>query len=143
LPAAPPVTAARARAAEQKLTAQLLKSLYLAGHPINKSVFLKLAAQAEPGISSGDISAMTAASAELLRILPTNLWRQQRRTNFEQAAQLLAAPLRAAGVTLLQPEPGAVAFSIALRFPSAAARSLLRVALLERHIYPACLWSLS
>ncbi|KIG19657.1 hypothetical protein DB30_00166 [Enhygromyxa salina] len=126
-------------AAAAKLPAMLLKSLYLAGHPVSKPRFRALAIAAEDRLAELAGVGMSAVSAELLECLPIAQLRARRRENFQAFASHLAAE----EVGLLQPaDPSLTPFACVLLFPSAVARELARRRLIAARIYPAVLWPL-
>ena len=72
-PEEPPVTIERQRAADAKRAAMLIKSLYVAGHSVNKEAFRVLFIQGEEQISSGPVSGITRATGTLLNCFPVDV----------------------------------------------------------------------
>lgn len=141
LPPGMPSSPERRLASLEKLTAMLLKGLYLRGLQIEKQVFRQLALSGEAHIASGEISGMPDWTHNLLTVFPVDDWRAIRRCNFEIAAQALAD---LPWLEVLQPyEPQACPFSVVLLFDSEARRSFVRQKLIEARIYPAVLWPLN
>lgn len=139
LPDQPAITSERQHASERKLASQLLKTLYLAGHPIEKADFRALSTAAEAGIASGDVSGMPPATLSLLKALPVARWRAQRKANFRQVLDTLSN----ASAEVLRPRPNAVAFSIALLLSSREHREEIRTKLVGQGVYSAVLWDLT
>ena len=140
LPRDPSGTAVAAAAALDKLSAMVLKGLYLEGGDIPKSRFRELATSGEARFASGGVSAASGYTKVLLQQLPIGAWRRQRWLNF----QALSAPFKDdPRVKVLQPtQSDAVPFSCVLLFETAEQRDLIRRELLSRDIYPAVLWPL-
>jgi hypothetical protein len=129
----------RERAAHRKLSAMLLKALYLKGAQVDKQRFRELAIAGEAEIASGPCSAITPASQAIILSAPWQRWRDQRQLNFVAFRQAL---LQRGGITLLVAQADACAFSCVLHFPSNEARNQMRQRLIDHRVYPAVLWPL-
>jgi len=91
LPPLASLTFERRLASLEKLAAMLLKELYLNDQPIEKQVFRQLALSGEAHVASGEISAMSDWTRNLLATFPVHHWRAIRRRNFETVLSVLAA----------------------------------------------------
>ncbi|HJV84471.1 MAG TPA: DegT/DnrJ/EryC1/StrS family aminotransferase [Noviherbaspirillum sp.] len=138
-PAAP--TRERQEASSKKIAAMLLKNLYLHGHPVSKDDFRRLYIEAEESLRSGDASAMTVWSVNLLRSFPLQQMRSTRRQNH---ACLSRALQDIPGLDVLQVTgaQGTCPFSCVMVLDTAARRDHLLENLISRRVYPAVLWPL-
>ncbi|WP_136415558.1 DegT/DnrJ/EryC1/StrS family aminotransferase [Herbaspirillum sp. ST 5-3] len=134
-------TRERQEASSKKIAAMLLKSLYLHGHAISKDDFRNLYTEAEGSLRTGDASAMTVWSANLLRSLPVQHMRSARRQNHACLSQALRD---IPGLEVLQPddEQGICPFSCVIVLDTPARRAYLLENLISRRVYPAVLWPL-
>ncbi|MEZ4223855.1 MAG: hypothetical protein R3B13_23095 [Polyangiaceae bacterium] len=131
-------TALRSQGSADKLAGMWLKSLYLAGHDVEKDQFRRLALSGEAHIADGEISGMCRATRALLPALPTETWRAQRQRNFSIVSAAASTWKRA---RLLAPTTG-VPFCLAVVCNDAEHREAARSALIRDCIYPAVLWPL-
>ncbi|MBE0447474.1 MAG: hypothetical protein IBX64_05160 [Actinobacteria bacterium] len=141
LPHTVPVSAERRYASLEKLTAMVLKSLYLEGQLVEKEVFRRLAISGESCIASGEISGMPEWTENLVHSFPVKLWRERRCSNHQVLYEALAG---VPWLTLLLPEDnsGACPFSGILVFDSQECRTYVHERLIASRIYPAILWPL-
>jgi hypothetical protein len=140
LPAEPPVTDERQRAADAKRSAMLLKSRYLSGQPVEKDEFRALFIDGESHIASGPISGMTRATRALLGCFPVASWRKKRKENFGLLVACLAG---VPWLRVLRPQDtSCVPLSTVIVTDTAERRENVRRALIANRIYPAVLWSL-
>ncbi len=140
LPAAPEITAQRRRAAADKMAAMLLKSLYLAGHPVAKAEYRALAGRGERAFRHAAVSGMSEVSRSVIGSFPLEAWRRARRANAAMLRPWLAS---VAGLRLIAPvEAGLAPFGVVTVLETAALRERVRARLLEARVYPAVLWPL-
>lgn len=128
-------------AASRKLTAMLLKALYLRGHAVEKERYRELAIAGEADIASDPVCSMAPSTAALLNTFPIGRWRRRRRANYRTLAEALG------GVSWLDVDPlpanaGVSPFSVVLSCDSPGRRSFLRERLVRSGVYPAILWDL-
>lgn len=135
------ITHIRLQASLMKLTAMLIKRLYLEGHNINKSLFLNLSLSGEAIIASGNLSGISDLALTLIEAFPIELWRECRLRNHRVLSERLNG---LSFVKVLPPDkdPGVCPFSGILVFNSENQRDYVREALIESRIYPAILWPL-
>ena len=140
LPSQPPVSIERKMASHQKLSAMLLKALYLKGHAVEKELYRELQIAGEQGIASGPVSGMLDTTVALLSIFPVNAWRVARQVNHRQLIEkLFGIPW----VRVLKPRvDDACPFTAILVFDCQKRRDHVRRRLIENRIYPAILWPL-
>lgn len=123
----------------RKLTAMVLKGLYLRGHAVAKDEFRALAIAGETALA--ECTAMSRLSAELWTRLPLSRWRSVRADNHGTFVRALGVT---PGVRVLQGRgPAEPPFSVLLSFDEPAARTRVRAALIAARIYPAILWDLA
>lgn len=134
LPPEPAVTDAHARSALERLSAMVLKRMYLDGAPIDKEAFREVSIRGERLMARGDIAGISAFSRVRLDSLPTLQWRQRRAAN--RSAFFAALGERSGIETLDAP------FAAILVFPDAGQRELVRRSLIDGRIYPSVLWPL-
>lgn len=139
LPVEPALDAAHARAALDRLSGSLLKSAYLAGGAIDKSVFRAHAVAGEQALARGPSSGVLSVTRAALPGFPVATWRATRAANFAAFAQALG---QVPGLRLLAPSDGAVAYVATLWFDAAERRDAVRAKLISEQIYPAVLWAL-
>ena len=139
LPTPVRVTPERASASHLKLSAMLLKRLYLEGRQIEKDEYRRLQRAGEEKIASGPVSGPTKLVEDLLPVLPWDSWRALRR----QDHGILSDALRGkGGFKILKPfeEIGSCPFSVILKFDSPGLRDHVRSYLIANSIFPAILW---
>lgn len=90
LPPVPAVSGERRAASFEKMTAMVLKGMYLDGQPIDRELYRRLAASGEEQMGSGEPSAMPEWTADALGCFPVEAWREQRRANYRVVEQTLA-----------------------------------------------------
>jgi hypothetical protein len=134
LPPEQPVTGHHLRVTHDRLSAMVLKLLYLTGSYVHKAEFRGRFADAERMIGAGPISGISPFSRELLRSLPARPWREARSDNLATLRSRLGNP---PGFRLLD-----APFAATLLFDSAHLRERVRTALIAERIYPAVLWPL-
>ncbi|MGO9179869.1 MAG: hypothetical protein ACLQBX_16660 [Candidatus Limnocylindrales bacterium] len=140
LPPAPKLSAQRRKAAATKLTAMILKAMYLEGHPVAKDEYRALELRAERGFAVSGTSAMSEVARAILRSFPVESWRQARAANCALLRSLVA---RVDWVRLPAPAAGAgVPFSFIVILDSTERRELVRHRLVTSHVFPAVLWPL-
>ncbi len=134
LPPEPELTDAHARSVLERLSAMILKRMYLDGDPIEKDAFRTIAIRGEKLMAGGAISGISAFSRTRLATLPTRDWHERRARN---RAAFLAALGDVPGVDVLD-----VPFAAILVVQDAAHREHVRKSLIDEHIYPSVLWPL-
>jgi len=141
MPSLPAVSAMRSLASMKKFVAMALKHLYLEGHRVTKEVFRSLAVAGESEIASGEVSAITPWSAELIDSSPISEWRELRRQNHQAISTALVTAM---GVRVIQPEAetGGVPFAAFLVFDTAKRQAFVRQNLIVSGVYPAVHWPL-
>jgi len=139
LPPAPPLTEQRRRAGATKLTAMMLKAMYLSGLPVEKSSYRSLALRGEQALSYPAVSAMTAVSRGVVDAYPLDRWRQARRDNRTVLLQAMGTP---AWARVLEPAGDSVAFSLPFVVDTPERRERIRTRLIEANIFPTILWPL-
>lgn len=140
LPPDAQVTDERATSSHQKLTAMVLKALYLKGHPVNKNTYRALQLEGERGLASGMLSGMPRHTREMLASLPIVEYERARRANGAWLRSLLAEDTR---VQLLAPHTAdATALCVPVIFASAKVMEECRRMLITENIFPAQLWAL-
>ncbi len=141
LPAAPPVTEARRTACFEKLTAMVLKGLYLQGYPLDRELHWRLAAAAEDRMSSGDVSGIPEWIGDLLTCFPAQQWRERRRNNCRSVSTVLKG-LPWLKVLEADAGGGTCQFSGVVLFDSEQRRNFVRQELIDRRIFLPVLWDL-
>lgn len=140
LPPDAEATVERANASRQKLTAMVLKALYLQGHPVTKDTYRAEQLTGERSIAAGAPSGMPCHTRELLAALPIAEYERARQANTTHLRSLLATEPR---VRILAPHSSeTVAFSVPIFFASADIMVECRRMLIAENIFPAQLWTL-
>ena len=141
LPPPVPLTPEHERTASLKLTAMVLKAMYLKGHPIDKEVYLHLTSESEEKINTGPLSGISSYSSQMLQTFPLTRWREVRLANYQILAEYLEdiPPLQVLGKKVAFPLSP---FALFLKCPTPEFRNKLRDKLIEARIYPPILWSL-
>jgi hypothetical protein len=140
LPAASPVTDARRTASLEKLTAMVLKALYLQGHPLDREIHCRLNEAAEEHMEYGEISGIPEWIRDLLKCFPVGEWREHRRANCRSASSVLKGipwlrVLEADGA-------GTCQYAGVMVFDSAERRDFVRQELSDRRIFLPAPWAL-
>jgi hypothetical protein len=140
LPGTPGLDQRRRRAASTRLTGMMLKSLYLAGAPIEKSGYRGMIRRGEAGLSYPSVTKASDLTVAFLASYPIERWRRARQDNFTVILESLAT---VGWAEILRPgtEAGAP-FSCVLILDTAERRQRLRDALIQHRIFPAVLWPL-
>ena len=100
LPPAPPLTEQRRRAGATKLSAMMLKAMYLSGLPVEKDSYRALALRGERALAYPAVCAMTEVSRGIVDSFPLDTWRRARRDN---RAVLVQAMGSAKWASVLEP----------------------------------------
>lgn len=140
LPPEPRLSVHRRHAAETKLTAMILKAMYLCGHPVEKEAFRSLALEGERALGSQGVSAMSEVARSLVASWPSERWRRLRHSNHDTLRRQLAH-LEWARVLTPRGERS-VPFSCVIAVDSPERRERLRRRLIDARVYPAVLWPL-
>lgn len=140
VPPSVPVSSEHALASQERFLGMLLKRLYLAGHPVDKATFRRLALSGESRMVASRLSGITGWSMSLLSTFPIDLWREQRRANHQLLGRELAS---VPWLKVLQPDESSMCpFSLIILCDSQKRRNRVREGLIESAIYPATLWAL-
>jgi hypothetical protein len=140
LPAAPPLSAQRRDVSATRLTAMVLKALYLQGHSAEKEAYRALADGAERALAAPGVSAMSPLARAVAAAHPVERWRRARSANHAALSSRLGD---LGWATVLGPAPeGGVPYCCALALDSHARREGVRRRLVAERVYPAVLWPL-
>jgi hypothetical protein len=140
LPPEPHLTKQRKQAAATKLSAMILKGMYLEGHGIDKASFRALAQRGERGLAVPGVSSMSHVARAILGSFPVAAWTRARATNHAVLTSLLA---QVGWARVLAPADGdSVPFSCVVVVDSAQLRERARRHLIAANIFPAVLWPL-
>jgi hypothetical protein len=140
LPPEPRLKPQRKRTAATKLTAMILKAMYLDGHMVDKTTCRALALRGERGLAAPGISTMSDVSRAILGSFPIDAWRRARAANHTLLGSLLTT---AEWARVLTPADSRSApFSFALILDSAERRERVRSRLIDANVFPAVLWPL-
>lgn len=138
LPPQPSLTDERRRASSDKLAGMLLKGIYVNGGAVDKDAFRQTMAAGEAHIASGEVSAWSTTTEQLLRAFPGALWRRRRRDNLTALLERLGGRVECFSTDAAD----TVVFSAVLVLATRAQRDAVRSALIAGRIYPAILWTL-
>jgi len=140
LPVPIPVTEVRRIASFEKLTAMVLKGLYLRGHSLDRDIHSRLNEAAEAHMLSGEVSGIPEWIGALLACFPVAEWREHRRTNCRIVSNVLT------GIPWLRvldaDGDGTCPFSGVVLFDSEERRDFVRHELRARRIFLPALWDL-
>lgn len=138
LPKAPTPSEENEQIASIRWEAMRLKSLYLAGEPVEKATFRKGYIETEEFFDMAPVCALDYASQEFLRTFNIREWYNRKRENWE-----LLKDIRKDGIQVVRPEGmGCYPFSLVLLFDNPNERDRVRKELIEHQIYPAVLWNI-
>lgn len=133
-------TIERKNASLDKLAGMVLKKYYLEDLPVQKQVFRDLFIRGEESIASGEISAMSPWSKELLKTFPIDNWRKTRIRNYLRLVDIVKS---CESLKVPVANPGEKCpLSVPLLFDTSARRDYVRERLIEHSVYPAILWEL-
>jgi len=140
LPPEPRLTMQPKRTAATKLTAMILRAMYLDGHPVDKAAYRALAQRGERGLAVPEVSSMSEVARAILGSFPVDSWRRARAANYALLGSLLA---QVGWARVLTPAGGgAVPFSCVLVADSAERRERVRGHVISANVFPAVLWPL-
>jgi hypothetical protein len=124
LPPEPHLTMQRKRAAATKLSAMILKGMYLESHRIDKASFRDLAERGERGLTVPGVSSMSDVARAILGSFPLAAWRSARAANHVVLTSRLA---QVGWARVLAPADGdSVPFSCVVVVDSAELRERAR-----------------
>lgn len=141
LPAPSPVSDVRRAATFEKLTAMVLKGLYLQGYPLDREIHWRLNTAAEDHMSSGEVSGIPEWIRDLLKCFPVEEWRERRRNNCRGVSNVLKG-LPWLKVLEADGGGGTCQFSGVVLFDSEKRRDFVRQELIDRRIFLPVLWKL-
>jgi hypothetical protein len=140
LPPEPHLTMQRTQAAATKLSAMILKGMYLEGHRIDKAWFRDLAQRGERGLAVPGVSSMSHVARATLDSFPVATWRSARAANHGVLSSLLA---QVGWARVLAPaDHDSVPLSCVVLVDSAQRREHARRHLIAANVFPAVLWPL-
>lgn len=140
LPRPAPVGPHRSGPIQERLSGMLMKSLYLDGHRVSKTLFRKLLDDSEKQLAHGSISPMSPLSGLVVDVFPFEAWRSARRKNFARLAEGLSG---ADSFEVLKPaDPQEAPLVVACVFPDADSCAAAHGSLVARDVYPSRLWLL-
>lgn len=122
-----------------RLSAMLLKTLYLADSPIHKEVYRQLYIETEFAFSGMEISSISLTSLKLLQHLNIQEWYRKKTSNW-----LALSAISNENFSILVPEniKKSNPFSLVLQFKNNAVREYFIKMLIQNQIYPAVLWNI-
>jgi hypothetical protein len=136
LPQAVEVTNEVVELADKRYEAMSLKTAYLNHQFHQKDVFRNLYIETEQKIETLQVSGLDKRTIEIITNLNIETWMNKKRENWEIAHRMLTP------YAIQHIKNARFPFSILLRCASNDERELLRRHLIQRHIYPAILWTL-
>ena len=122
--------------ADKRYEAMSLKTAYLNNQFHQKDVFRNLYIETEQQIETLQVSGLDNRSIEIITHLNIETWMNIKIENWETAHRLLTT------YAIRHIENANSPFSILLKCTSNEERELLRKHLIQRHIYPAILWTM-
>ena len=122
--------------ADKRYEAMSLKTAYLNKQFHQKNVFRNLYIETEQQIETLQVSGLDNRSIEIITHLNIETWMNIKIENWETAHRLLTT------YAIRHIENANSPFSILLKCTSNEERELLRKHLIQRHIYPAILWTM-
>ena len=122
--------------ADKRYEAMSLKTAYLNKQFHQKDVFRNLYIETEQQIETLQVSGLDNRSIEIIAHLNIETWMNIKTENWETAHRLLTP------YAIRHIENANSPFSILLKCASNEERELLRKHLIQRHIYPAILWTM-
>lgn len=139
LPPPPLLTAQRRRTAATKLSAMILKAMYLEGRPVGKATFRALAQRGERGLAVPAVSSMSEVARATLGSFPISAWRWARAENHAALRSILG---RVPWLRVLEPEGVVVPFACVLVVESADRREHVRRLLIDNAVFATVHWPL-
>jgi hypothetical protein len=139
LPPAPPLTEQRRRAGATKLSAMMLKAMYLSGLPVEKDRYRALALKGERALAYPAVCAMTEVSRGIVDSFPLDTWRRARRDNRDVLVEAMGS---AKWARVLEPAGDSVVFSFPFVVDTSQRRERIRARLIEANVFPTVHWPL-
>ena len=123
----------------KRLSAMLMKTLYLSGYSISKSLFRQIYVETEEAFSSLEKSAISDDCFSMLKHLNINDWNKSKHQNWT-----LLSNISNENISILLPEDlkECNPFSLILKFKDVTRRDAFRKVLIKNQIYPAVLWDI-
>ena len=136
LPDAPEALDDNEAIATTRWNAMELKTRYLAGEDVEKSLFRAGFVNTEEFFDRAPVCALDGKSLKYLETFDVRNWYNRKKENWE-----LLRDIKKAGMKVMRPEDeNCNPFSMILLFDSLSERVRVRRALIEHQIYPAVLW---
>jgi hypothetical protein len=141
LPEALPITTEHRDASLKKLTAMLLKNMYLNGFDVDKDLYRELAGSGEAGIGCLKTSGMPSWTNELINGFPASRWRSTRRENYDTLVNLLEGT---PWLRIMKPMDSELSCPLGgiILFDTPERRDYVRRYLISHRIYLTVLWDL-
>lgn len=130
----------RSAPVHERLSGMLLKSLYLQGYDVSKSMFRELLDRGEQNMADGPIAVMSPLSRAVVEGFPFEAWRCARRSNFQRLKEGMGHSSR---FEILEPvDSGDAPFAVVCVFRDADECTQAQASLVARDVYPSRLWPL-
>lgn len=123
----------------KRLSAMLLKTLYLSGVNVSKEYFRNLYLETEKKLDKLTLCTTSMISKSIVEQFDIDKWYKQKKRNWKTLSDI-----NYKNVTVLKPERLIVCnpFSIILKFNTSDIREKAKSLLIENNIYPAVLWDI-
>lgn len=122
---------------EERLGGMSLKSSYLEGKDIDKSIFREILISTEDKIGNLEMSGMSIKSMDMLHGFNIKEWYSYKKQNWEFIRNSQLFPI---DISAVENHPKNTPFSIVLKFVSKEHRESSRKRLIDLSVYPAILW---
>lgn len=137
LPDAPETLDDNETIATTRWNAMELKTRYLAGEDVEKSLFRAGFVNTEEFFDRAPVCALDVKSQQYLETFDVRSWYDRKKENWE-----LLRDIKKVGMKVMKPEDANCnPFSLILLFDSLSERDRVRTELIARQIYPAVLWN--
>lgn len=123
----------------KRLSAMLLKTLYLADFPIHKDVYRQLYIETEDAFSIMEISSISKSCFSLLQHFNIQEWYRKKKINW-----VVLSTISNENICILNPEniKKCNPFSLIIQFKNNAVREYFIKISIQNQIYPAILWNI-
>ena len=139
IPNAPKSTLENDLLAYKRLSAMLMKTLYLSQSEISKETFRKLYIDTEGDFEKLSVCAIEDFCKRLIETLDIKEWYQQKKENWK-----LLSDIESGNFKILYPEDISKCnpFALILQFSSIKQRDIFKSNLIQKQVYPAVLWNI-
>ena len=138
LPTPPERSAKNEQIGKIRWEAMILKSKYLANYKVTKSSFRERFITTEEFFDTSPVCSLDETSRYFLQSFSIHDWYNKKRMNWDHLRDIERNGVHVFGIE----DNGCYPFSLVLLFDAPKERDRVRIALIEKNVYPAVLWTI-